>query len=65
MAAFLQHCAPGSATRARAGYGGPDASVVALADRHRTVELLCTDERLFRTVRGINGKPFRLLPLDA
>ena len=47
------------------GIGVADASVVVLADRHRTVELLCTDERHFRIVRGTNGKPFRLLPLDA
>jgi hypothetical protein len=47
------------------GIGVADASVVVLADRHRTVELLCTDEGHFRTVRGTTGKPFRLLPLDA
>ena len=45
--------------------GLADASVVVLANRHRTLELLCTDERHFRALRGIGGKPFRLLPLDA
>ena len=45
--------------------GLADASVVVLAHRHRTVDLLCTDERHFRVLRGPNGKPFRLLPLDA
>ena len=45
--------------------GLADASVVVLADRHRTLELLCTDERHFRVLRGTGGKAFRLLPLDA
>ena len=45
--------------------GLADASVVVLANRHRTVELLCTDERHFRVLRGTGGKPFRLLPFDA
>jgi predicted nucleic acid-binding protein len=45
--------------------GLADASVVVLAKRHRTLDLLCTDERHFRALRGIGGKPFRLLPFDA
>ena len=45
--------------------GLADASVVVLANRHRTLDLLCTDERHFRALRGIGGKPFRLLPFDA
>ena len=45
--------------------GVTDASVVVLAQRHRTLELLCTDERHFRALRGTGGKPFRLLPFDA
>jgi uncharacterized protein len=45
--------------------GLTDASVVVLANRHRTLELLCTDERHFRALRGTGGKQFRLLPLDA
>ena len=45
--------------------GLADASVVVLVNRHRTLELLCTDERHFRVLRGTGGKPFRLLPLDA
>jgi uncharacterized protein len=44
--------------------GLADASVVVLANRHRTLELLCTDERHFRVLRGAGGKPFRLLPFD-
>jgi uncharacterized protein len=45
--------------------GLADASVVVLAIRHRTLDLLCTDERHFRALRGMGGKPFRLLPYDA
>jgi predicted nucleic acid-binding protein len=45
--------------------GLTDASVVVLANRYRTLELLCTDERHFRALRGTGGKPFRLLPFDA
>jgi predicted nucleic acid-binding protein len=45
--------------------GLADASVVVLANRHRTLDLLCTDARRFRALRGSSGKPFRLLPLDA
>jgi predicted nucleic acid-binding protein len=44
--------------------GLADASVVVLAMRHRTVDVLCTDERHFRALRGPGGRPFRLLPLD-
>jgi hypothetical protein len=47
------------------GVGLTDASVVVLANRHGTVELLCTDERHFRVLRGPGGKSFRLLPFDA
>jgi uncharacterized protein len=45
--------------------GLADASVVVLANRHRTVDLLCTDERHFRALRTASGKSFRLLPFDA
>lgn len=45
--------------------GLADASVVVLAHRHRALDLLCTDERHFRALRGRGGKPFRLLPYDA
>ena len=44
--------------------GLADASVVVLANRHRTTDLLCTDERHFRALRNSSGKPFRLLPMD-
>lgn len=45
--------------------GLADASVVVLANRHRTLELLCTDERHFRALKGTGGKPFRLRPFDS
>jgi len=45
--------------------GLADASVVVLAHRYRTLDLLCTDERHFRALRGPGAKPFRLLPFDA
>jgi predicted nucleic acid-binding protein len=45
--------------------GLADASVVVLANRHRTTDLLCTDERHFRVLRSSAGRPFRLLPLDS
>lgn len=45
--------------------GLADASVVVLANRHRTLDLLCTDERHFRALKGTGGRPFRLLPFDA
>jgi predicted nucleic acid-binding protein len=45
--------------------GLADASVDVLANRHRTLDLLCTDERDFRALRGSGGKSLRLLPLDA
>ncbi len=45
--------------------GVADASVVVLAHRHRTLDLLCTDERHFRSLRGLGGRPFRLLPHDS
>ena len=44
--------------------GIADASVVVIANRHRTLDVLCTDARHFRALRGLGGKPFRLLPLD-
>jgi predicted nucleic acid-binding protein len=45
--------------------GLADASVVVLAMRHRTLDVLSTDERHFRAMRGPSGKRFRLLPVDA
>jgi hypothetical protein len=44
--------------------GLADASIVVLADRYSTLDLLTLDERHFRAVRGTGNRPFRLLPAD-
>lgn len=45
--------------------GLADASIVVLANRHETNDVLSLDERHFRALRGPAGKRFRLLPYDA
>lgn len=42
-----------------------DASLVVLAERYATLDILTLDERHFRAVRGPGGRPFRLLPTDS
>ena len=44
--------------------GVADASVMLLANRHRTTSILTLDERHFRAVRSDRSQPFRLLPAD-
>lgn len=44
--------------------GLADASLVVLAERHDTVEILTLDERHFRAVPGSRGRPFRIRPAD-
>lgn len=44
--------------------GLADASLVVLAEKHATLDLLSFDARHFRAVRGPGGRPFRLLPDD-
>jgi predicted nucleic acid-binding protein len=44
--------------------GLADASLVVLAERHRTRDILTLDERHFRALRARGRKGFRLLPLD-
>lgn len=46
------------------GIGLTDASLVVLAERYRTDEILTLDHRHFRAVTGLSGRPFRLLPAD-
>ena len=46
------------------GVGLADASNVVLAERLDTNDILTTDERHFRVLRGSGGRPFRLLPSD-
>lgn len=45
--------------------GLADASIVVLADRHNTLDILTLDERHFRALAGPGGRPFRLLPADS
>lgn len=46
------------------GIGLADASLVVLADRYQTDRILSFDERHFRALRSLRGKPFKLLPAD-
>jgi predicted nucleic acid-binding protein len=45
--------------------GLADASLVVLARRYRTRDVLTLDERHFRPMRTLDGRRFRLLPADA
>jgi len=45
--------------------GLADASLVVLSERLGITDLLTLDERHFRTLRGVGGEPFRILPADA
>jgi len=44
--------------------GLADASIVVLADRYETRDVLTLDQRHFRTLRATAGRPFRILPAD-
>lgn len=44
--------------------GLADASLMVLAERYDTLDILTLDERHFRAVRGPGGRSFRLLPAD-
>lgn len=44
--------------------GLTDASIVVLAGKHQTVDVLTFDARHFRAISGPGGRPFRLLPDD-
>jgi len=44
--------------------GLADASIVVLAARYGGEEILTLDERHFRALRSLAGRPFRLLPAD-
>ena len=46
------------------GVGLTDASLVVLAKRYGTDEILTLDQRHFRAIRGLDGRHFRLLPFD-
>ena len=44
--------------------GLADASIVVIAERYRTGDILTLDERHYRTLTGNDRRPFRLLPSD-
>jgi hypothetical protein len=44
--------------------GLADASIVVLAEKHNTVDVLTFDARHFRAMQAPAGRPFRLLPDD-
>lgn len=45
--------------------GLADASIVVLSRRWSTLDVLTLDERHFRTLRGADDGPFRILPADS
>lgn len=47
------------------GIGLADASIVVIARRHRTCDVLTLDERHSRVLIGPSELPFRILPADA
>lgn len=42
-----------------------DASLILLAKRHKTDEILTLDQPRFRALRGLDGRHFRILPFDS
>ncbi|HEY3571261.1 MAG TPA: VapC toxin family PIN domain ribonuclease [Thermoanaerobaculia bacterium] len=44
--------------------GLADASIVVLAERYRVRDVLTLDTRHFRSLRTLDGQPFRLIPAD-
>ena len=44
--------------------GLADASIVVIAERYQTHNILTLDEQHFRTLTGVDRRPFRLLPAD-
>ena len=47
------------------GVGLADASIVVLAARYQTRDVLTLDERHFRAMKLARGRTFRILPADA
>lgn len=45
--------------------GLADASMIVLADQHSTRSIATFDQRHFRAVTALDGKPFTLLPADS
>lgn len=64
-AADIERCAEIMSRYRDLDIGVADASIVLLAERHRTERVLTFDERDFRAMRPRSGRPFVLLPADA
>lgn len=60
----LHRCLDVDRQYADLGLGMTDASLVVLAERYRTLDLLTLDHRHFRSVKPLQGGGFRLLPAD-
>lgn len=60
--AALRHCLTVDKRYADLNLGLTDASLVVLAERYQTVEMLTLDYRHFRAVKPLHGGAFRLLP---
>lgn len=62
--ADLRRCAVLIAKYRDLDLGLSDASVVTVAERLGANRILTVDQRDFRAIRSVQGKPFRLLPTD-
>lgn len=62
--ADLRRCAVLIAKYQDLDLGLSDASVVAIAERLGANRILTVDQRDFRAIRSVQGRPFRLLPAD-
>jgi predicted nucleic acid-binding protein len=62
--ADLRRCAMLIAKYHDLDLGLSDASVVAVAERLGANRILTVDQRDFRAIRSVYGRPFRLLPAD-
>ena len=60
----LRRCATLIAKYHDLDLGLSDASVAAVAERLGESRILTVDQRDFRAIRSLHGKPFRLLPAD-
>ena len=60
----LRRCAALIAKYPNLDLGLSDASVVAVAERLGSNQILTVDRRDFRAIRSVHGRPFRLLPAD-
>ena len=64
MLSDLRRCAALIAKYHDLDLGLSDASVIAVAERFGVNQILTANQRDFRTIRSVHGRPFRLLPAD-